>query len=163
MSTTTTNLGLIKPELTDVADITAMNQNWDIIDENLKSPNAQTFTALYQIGLTEGYETIQQIAGALPVNSMLYYTVSATSNVTEFPNSNYGLLVVDKTLASRIVFTFTNAQGVQYVGYYTITTEDEVWTGWNMTYSSKNVTYGTGDLTAGSATLVNGNIYLCYE
>lgn len=32
MSTTTTNLGLIKPELTDAADITAMNENWDRID-----------------------------------------------------------------------------------------------------------------------------------
>lgn len=37
MSTTTTNFGLVKPELTDVADITAMNTNWDIIDEALLS------------------------------------------------------------------------------------------------------------------------------
>lgn len=36
MSTTTTNLGLIKPELTDAADITAMNENWDKIDTELK-------------------------------------------------------------------------------------------------------------------------------
>ena len=35
MSKTTTNYGLIKPELTDVADITEMNQNWDKIDELL--------------------------------------------------------------------------------------------------------------------------------
>ena len=163
MSTMTTNLGLTKPDLIDAADITAMNRNWDIIDENLKSPNVQTFTALNQIGLTEGSETIAQIAGTLPFNSMLYYTISGTSNVSEFPNGNYGLLVVDKTLASRIVFTFTNAQGVQFVGYYTITTGAETWSGWNTTYSSKNVTHGTGDLTAGSAALGNGNIYLCYE
>lgn len=32
---TTTNLGLVKPELTDVADITAMNDNWDKIDSVL--------------------------------------------------------------------------------------------------------------------------------
>lgn len=32
MSTTTTNLGLVKPQLTDAADITAMNPNWDILD-----------------------------------------------------------------------------------------------------------------------------------
>ncbi len=32
MSTKTANLGLIKPELTDAADITQMNQNWDAID-----------------------------------------------------------------------------------------------------------------------------------
>lgn len=36
MSTLTPNLGLIKPELTDAADITAMNANWDKIDEALK-------------------------------------------------------------------------------------------------------------------------------
>lgn len=33
MSTKTTGYGLIKPELTDAADITAYNDNWDIIDE----------------------------------------------------------------------------------------------------------------------------------
>lgn len=42
MSTTTTNLGLIKPELTDVADITAMNPNWDKIDTELKKAFNQT-------------------------------------------------------------------------------------------------------------------------
>lgn len=35
MSKTTTNYGLIKPEGTDAADITAMNPNWDKIDEEL--------------------------------------------------------------------------------------------------------------------------------
>lgn len=35
MSTTTTNYSLIKPELTDAADITAMNPNWDTIDSKL--------------------------------------------------------------------------------------------------------------------------------
>lgn len=39
MSTTTTNYGLVKPELTDVADITAMNSNWDTIDTELKELN----------------------------------------------------------------------------------------------------------------------------
>lgn len=37
MSTTTTNYGLVKPELTDAADITAMNPNWDKIDEELSN------------------------------------------------------------------------------------------------------------------------------
>jgi hypothetical protein len=35
MSTKTSNLGLIKPELTDAADITAMNSNWDKLDEQI--------------------------------------------------------------------------------------------------------------------------------
>ena len=36
MSTTTTNYSLVKPALTDPADITAMNPNWDKIDTELK-------------------------------------------------------------------------------------------------------------------------------
>lgn len=36
MSTKTPNYELIKPELTDVADITAMNANWDKIDTELE-------------------------------------------------------------------------------------------------------------------------------
>ena len=35
MALTTANFGLIKPELTDPADITALNKNWDKIDEQL--------------------------------------------------------------------------------------------------------------------------------
>lgn len=37
MSTTTTNYALVKPELTDSADITAMNSNWDTLDTKIKS------------------------------------------------------------------------------------------------------------------------------
>lgn len=44
MSTTTTNYALVKPELTDAADITAMNENWDKLDTQLKSGD----TALYK-------------------------------------------------------------------------------------------------------------------
>lgn len=39
MSTTTTNLGLFKPDLTDRADITKFNENWDKIDAELKNLN----------------------------------------------------------------------------------------------------------------------------
>lgn len=39
MSLTTSNYGFVKPELTDVADITAINPNWDKIDNELKSQN----------------------------------------------------------------------------------------------------------------------------
>jgi hypothetical protein len=49
MSTTTLNLNLYKPELTDVADITAMNENWDKIDEvlgGLKNPQYIQHTLL---------------------------------------------------------------------------------------------------------------------
>lgn len=57
MSTTTPNLGLVKPELTDVADITAMNPNWDKIDEtfdNFEQTNhIKSYTSLEQFGLSD--------------------------------------------------------------------------------------------------------------
>ena len=37
MSTVTSNYAFVKPALTDAADITATNGNWDKIDQNLKS------------------------------------------------------------------------------------------------------------------------------
>ena len=39
MSTTTSNLGLVKPSLSDVADITMMNENWDKLDTALGDLN----------------------------------------------------------------------------------------------------------------------------
>ena len=36
MSTTTSNFGFIKPELSDAADITLFNSNWDTLDTKLK-------------------------------------------------------------------------------------------------------------------------------
>lgn len=41
MSTTTSKYGLIKPELTDAADITAFNSNWDKIDAELKGMDSE--------------------------------------------------------------------------------------------------------------------------
>ena len=62
MSTTTTNFSLIKPELTDAADITAMNQNWDKIDEQLKiaaesGGSAEIFLGTIGTGWTENEDT----------------------------------------------------------------------------------------------------------
>lgn len=48
MSTLTPNLNLVKPALTDAADITAMNENWDKIDtainEMRQQPQYVTYT-----------------------------------------------------------------------------------------------------------------------
>lgn len=47
MSKTTPNLGLVKPELTDMADITAMNANWDKIDAAIgANPQYVSYTLL---------------------------------------------------------------------------------------------------------------------
>jgi hypothetical protein len=52
MSTTTTNLGLLKPELSDPADITKMNDNWDIIDEALVNCGIPIIEATSSDGIT---------------------------------------------------------------------------------------------------------------
>ena len=46
MSLTTKNYNLIKPELTDRADITAFNDNWDKIDDQLKVTNENISKAI---------------------------------------------------------------------------------------------------------------------
>ena len=50
MSTLTTNYNLIKPSLTDVADITAMNLNWDTIDGML--------------GIAKSFQTVDITSGS---------------------------------------------------------------------------------------------------
>lgn len=42
MSTTTKNYDLIKPALTDTADITATNENWDTVDDELKKADTHS-------------------------------------------------------------------------------------------------------------------------
>lgn len=44
MSTKTAKYRLVKPELTDVADITAMNDNWDTLDSNLHTVTTNSNT-----------------------------------------------------------------------------------------------------------------------
>lgn len=75
MSTTTTNLGLVKPELTDAADITAMNENWDKIDEKLhdtlpKSGGALSgsLTVIDNFNVNKTYENIEYKTYVKPIN-----------------------------------------------------------------------------------------------
>ena len=42
----TANYNLKKPELTDPADITALNTNWDIIDSALATGNTNAFVVI---------------------------------------------------------------------------------------------------------------------
>lgn len=66
MSTTTTNLGLIKPELTDPADITTFNTNWDKVDSQINNINSQITSTSEEINdintsLNEVNDDIQTI------------------------------------------------------------------------------------------------------
>lgn len=45
MATNTANLGFVKPALTDAANITATNVNWDAVDESLTDKTMERTTA----------------------------------------------------------------------------------------------------------------------
>lgn len=52
MSTTTTNFNFFKPELSDPADITELNNNWDRIDTELANAGTRIVTATSTDGVT---------------------------------------------------------------------------------------------------------------
>lgn len=53
MSTRTSNFNLIKPDLTDPADATMTNENWDKLDDELGKHNIVSYTALDQFDLSD--------------------------------------------------------------------------------------------------------------
>lgn len=88
------------------------------------------YTDLAQLGLTEGAETVEQIAMALPIYSRLTLAVGQNGNASAYPDGNIGLLVVEKATQSRIKFTFTSNQAEMWVGMYAINSTGNTWTGW---------------------------------
>ena len=103
--------------------------NTDVLNESIRH-HMKDYTDLTQIGLTLGTETIESIATRLPAYSRLTLTVGSTNNSEIYPNGNYGLLVVEKTVNSRIVFTFTNNQAKRWIGVYSINSAGDTWTDW---------------------------------
>lgn len=89
-----------------------------------------TYTDLAQIGLTIGSETIADIAASLPGYSRLTLTVGSTNNLEIYPNSNYGLLIVEKTINTHVMFTFINNKAAQWIGVYSIASSGDTWTDW---------------------------------
>lgn len=71
----TTNYNLNKPELTDPADITALNSNWDIIDTELASGNAHAFVVI-----PEGSEVEPRVEGTLYFKTTSTMTLVAAAN-----------------------------------------------------------------------------------
>jgi hypothetical protein len=68
LSTKTTNLKLTKPELTDAADITAMNENWDKIDVELKNRTPYLAT-YYPPNTMKNADELVDAFALIPINS----------------------------------------------------------------------------------------------
>lgn len=101
MSTQTTNYGLVKPQLTDIADITKMNPNWDTLDEELYSkqqkPNQVTGSGSITVTIAN--------------NTVYEYTGVTTLNMTGNTNEACGFVTFGSSAPSVTVSGFTGSSG----------------------------------------------------
>lgn len=145
MSTTTTNYGLVKPELTDAADITAMNPNWDAIDETLKDIQGEikikTYTSLEELGLDKTTATMLDIIKAIPPNSMLMYEMAQESYNKEAYPKNYGSVRIYHTHHLRVSCEFdsitssANTSVERFIGNGICNGDSSLWSGWKKDFN----------------------------
>ena len=98
MATTTSNYNLIKPALTDVADITAFNSNWDTIDTNLKKASESGGTPTVTATSTDG----------------VAYTATV-SNITELTNGLTITIIPNMASASTSITLNVNGLGAKSI------------------------------------------------
>lgn len=108
MSTTTTKYKLFKPELSDPADITKMNPNWDIIDAELSQK------------ATLGYDG-KILPEQLPEKVNSFEVKVPTTGWTTFQTMRMVTLSV-----SGITSDFNPIYGLKPAGNYATETEEEI-------------------------------------
>jgi hypothetical protein len=108
MSTTTKNYGMFKPELSDPADITKMNPNWDTIDEELK-----------RLNLLDDNDKI--LPKYLPDGSISFEMIVPTDGWTDYETMKMRTISV-----SGITEDFAPIYGLKPVGNYATETEEEM-------------------------------------
>ena len=90
MSTTTTKLGLVKPEMTDAADITAMNENWDKIDTNIQNSITHIASTNNPHGVTKAQVGLGNVNNTSdvdkPISTATQTALDAKANTSELPN-----------------------------------------------------------------------------
>lgn len=130
MSTTTTNYNLVKPELTDAADITAMNLNWDTIDTKLKTLETADSTVATNLsshttnksnphGVTKAQVGLGNVDNTSDANKPISSATQTALNnlqgqIDAKPSSTDLATKVDKsgdTLTGVLVFQNTNGYG----------------------------------------------------
>lgn len=106
MSTLTNNLGLIKPELTDPANITDNNQNWDIVDEQFGKRNIKSYTKLEQLGLSDAEMSSTDFA-----NNIKKIVGTFNGATTVAINISDG---VNRTLYNSLIKKLNNDTGITF-------------------------------------------------
>lgn len=181
MSTTTTNYGLVKPELTDPADITAMNGNWDKLDQVIKENKDYTDTKIATIPTPD---VSGQIAdhdadpdAHADIRASAFPIEGGTVTGTEIGiNNNRGKVFASGNV-TRLYATEDPADtsNQRYFNLFSQFFKEDIAESLKVTeringvdksykiYGEHNITSGTSDLTAGTSELPSGNIYLQYE
>lgn len=183
MSTQTTNFNLVKPELTDVADITAMNPNWDTIDTELNkiSGKQPTITggasSITTTNLTASKALVSDASGKVAVSAVtdaeLGYLSGVGSNVqTQLNGKQETITGGASTITSNNLTTnramVSNASGKVSTSSVTSTelgylsgVTSSVQTQLNNKQGS--FTISNTDLTPGTSPLTSGQFYAYYE
>lgn len=112
MSTTTTNFGLIKPELSDPADITAFNANWDKIDEKLQeSAGGVTKSVVVEA-------TLLASSWGLNIYTWTNSNITSANQIIELlPATNITNEQLEALQAANIVGTSQNVGSVTFTAY----------------------------------------------
>ena len=158
MSSTTTNFGLRKIDLTDAPpDITVLNQNWDAIDRELK----------------EHGDELENLQNALDnVGDGDYLPLDGSESMTGTLKFNAEKGVVGNKSEDGVTETYISAVDgdeshlltvSNYGVHYFQGTKTDPWQTSNTLYGTHNITSGTTDLTAGTSSLATGCIHLVYE
>ena len=161
MSKLTSNYNFIKPELTDPANITVMNENWDKIDEELKkqadaTPDVSTHINNHNSD-TSAHSDIRELV---------------TTAKTTADNAANAAASAQSTASGKADKTHTHTKS-QITDFPSSMPASDVYS-WakqssKPTYTPSEIgaapayTYGTTDLTAGTSTLATGKLYLVYE
>ena len=106
------------------------------IDNHVKTHWIKTYTNLGQIGLTEGSETIEDIATSLPANARLVFPVGVT-NADVYP-APLGTLIVDRINDSRVALQFYKKDADRFwFGVYA-SDNSSPWIGWSEVYNERH-------------------------
>lgn len=183
MSTRTTNYSLVKPELTDAADITQTNGNWDTIDTELNKINSKQDTitgaasTIASSNLSANKALVSNSSGKVEVSTVssteLGYLSGATGNIQDQLDAMQGsitgaasTIVTNDLTANRAVIS--NGDGKVAVSSVTSTqlgylsgATSNIQT--QLNGKQDNITYSDTDLTPGTSSLATGTFYAYYE
>jgi hypothetical protein len=190
MSQLTTNLGLVKPEKTDPADITATNNNWDKLDGMFKlegdtpvipiekggTGSFTAFQALKNLGAAPSTyingvftaDTIDEftqqtllLINDLPSGSTGRYFISKGSPDNFFPEGTY-LVEIDKWDSQNTTVCAKNVDNGTELTIKRVQING-VWSNWKQLSVAPAYAYGTEELTPGVSELATGTLYFVYE